>query len=217
YREARAEARRSVMPAAPVPAGPVVTRRDGTRAPLDEDAWRRQIARACEGLEGVSVDRLLADARRNIYDGIPADELQLATIMAARVLIDVDPAYTFVAARLLLDDLVREATTFVLGEPSGADVDYGRYFPAFVERGIALGLLPRDRRSFDLAKLAAAIRPERDREFQFLGLQTLYDRYLQHSDGTRLELPQAFFMRVAMGLAEREPDRDARAVQFYDV
>src|SRR5690606_14288872 len=147
----------------------------------------------------------------------PEHELQLATIMAARALIDVDPAYTYVAARLLLDDMIREATTFVLGQSAGPDVDYTRYFPAFVERGISLGLLTPELRSFDLARLAGSIRPERDRQFQFLGLQTLYDRYVQHSDGTRFELPQAFFMRVAMGLAIREPDRDARAVQFYDV
>src|SRR5690606_28842958 len=108
---------------------------------------------------------LLADARRNIYDGIPEHELQLATIMAARVLIDVDPGYTYVAARLLLDDLVREAATFVLGQPATAGLDYGRYFPAFVARGIELGLLTPELRGFDLARLAAAIKPDRDRQF----------------------------------------------------
>ena len=217
YREARAEARRAA--AAPAPATPelTVTRADGTRAPLDERVWRQQIARACEGLTDVSVDRLFADARRNVYDGIPEHELQVATIMAARVLIDVDPDYTYVAARLLLDDLVREATAFVLPGESRDDVDYSRYFPAFVHKGIALDLLAPELADFDLPRLAAALRPARDRQFQFLGLQTLYDRYVLHSDGTRVELPQAFFMRVAMGLAARESDRDARAIEFYDL
>jgi ribonucleoside-diphosphate reductase alpha chain len=217
YREARAEARRA---AAPTPVAPAlqVLRTDGTAVQLDQARWRQQIARACADLDGVSVDRLLADARRNIYDGIPERDLQLATIMAARALIDLDPAYTDVAARLLLDDLIQEATTFVLASaPTDSVVDYGTYFPAVVRKGVALELLAPELTGFDLPRLAAAIRADRDRQFQFLGLQTLYDRYVLHSEGTRFELPQAFFMRVAMGLAIREPDRDARAIEFYDL
>ena len=217
YREARAEARRqaAVLTAPPLPR---VRRRDGREEPLDEAAWRARMDRACDGLTGVSVERLHADAQRNIYDGIPEHELQVATIMAARALIDVDPAYTYVAARLLLDDLVAEAATAVLGtRDAGASVDYLRYFPAFVRKGIATELLTSELASFDLDRLAAAIDPRRDRQFQFLGLQTLYDRYVLHHDGTRIELPQAFFMRVAMGLALREDDREARAIEFYDL
>jgi ribonucleoside-diphosphate reductase alpha chain len=213
YREARADARRTAEPLPPTPAL-MVTRADGTRAALDETAWRSRIARACEGLAAVSVDRIFADARRNIYDGIPEHELQLATIMAARVLIDADPDYTYVAARLLLDQMAAEATRFVLAD-GVIDVDYARYFPAFVQKGIALDLLVPDLAAFDLTRLAAALAPARDRQFQFLGLQTLYDRYVLHHDGTRFELPQAFFMRVAMGLAIRESDPTARAIEFY--
>ncbi len=216
YREARADARRAAAVGEPAVPSLAVTRVDGTRGVLDESSWRRQIERACDRLTGVSVDRLLADARRNIYDGIPEHELQVATIMAARVLIDVDPDYTYVAARLLLDDLAREATAFVL-DAATVEVDYGRYLPAFVQRGIELDLLTPELADFDLARLAAAIRPSRDRQFQFLGLQTLYDRYVLRSGGTRFELPQAFFMRVAMGLSLRESDRDARAIEFYDL
>ncbi|HEY8548477.1 MAG TPA: ribonucleoside-diphosphate reductase subunit alpha [Vicinamibacterales bacterium] len=216
YREARAEARRVASAAPPEPPVPTVTRRDGSRVPLDEAAWRDRMKRACEGLADVSLDRLFADARRNIYDGIPEHELELATIMAARALIDLEPAYTYVAARLLLDSLTREATDFVLGEAL-LDVDYARYLPAFVRKGIELELLSPELAGFDLPRLAAAIDPSRDRQFQFLGLQTLYDRYVLHSGGTRFELPQAFFMRVAMGLALREPDRNARAIEFYDL
>jgi ribonucleoside-diphosphate reductase alpha chain len=216
YREEQAAKRRAA--ATPEPASPAltITRADGTRGALDESEWRTRIARACDGLADVSVDRLFAEGRRNIYDGIPEHELQVATIMAARALIDVDPTYTYVAARLLLDVLAREATSFVL-DAAVVDVDYARYFPAFVAKGVNLELLSPELLAFDLPRLAAAIRPERDRRFQFLGLQTLYDRYVLHSDGTRFELPQAFFMRVAMGLATREPDRDARATEFYDL
>ncbi len=216
YREGQAAKRRAAV--TPQPAGPTLTltRDDGTRGPLDEDDWRARIVRACDGLGDLSVDRLFAEARRNIYDGIPEHELELATIMAARALIDVDPSYTYVAARLLRDVLAREATSFVLDE-AFVEVDYARYFPAFVAKGVDLELLTPELLAFDLPRLAAAIRPERDRRFQFLGLQTLYDRYVIHSNGTRFELPQAFFMRVAMGLAVREPDRNTRAIEFYDL
>jgi len=220
YREARAAARRTELPAAAPEPAIHVRRRDGERVPLDAAAWRTQIARACDGLTDVSVERLFADARRNIYDGIPEHELQLATIMAARALIDVDPHHTYVAARLLLDDFTREALAFVTGSDTPA-VDTAptcaQYFPQFIVRAIDLELLDPALASFDLARLAAALRPERDRQFQFLGLQTLYDRYVLHSHGTRFELPQAFFMRVAMGLAMREDDRETRAIEFYDL
>jgi ribonucleoside-diphosphate reductase alpha chain len=220
YREARAEARRAVAAPAALPALQV-RRADGTLAPLDETRWRARIAAASEGLPDVSVDRLLADARRNIYDGIPEAELQTATIMAARALIDVDPSYTYVSARLLLDTLASDALTFVLGAgapgPEQLASVYPDYFRKFVTRAIALELLDPELAAFDLPRLGAALRPERDRQFQFLGLQTLYDRYVLHSDGLRFELPQAFFMRVAMGLAIREADRDTRAIEFYDL
>ena len=94
---------------------------------------------------------------------------------------------------------------------------YGEYFPAYIKTGIRAELLDPDLARFDLKKLAAALKPERDLAFQFLGLQTLYDRYFLHEGGNRIELPQAFFMRVAMGLAVREIDREARAIEFYDL
>ncbi len=219
YREERARLRRL---AAEPPAAPAlsVTRDDGTRVPFDEGALRDRIARACDGLPGVSVDRILADTKRDLYDGIPERELELAATLTARTLIDVDPDHTYVAARLLLDAFTREALAFVTPDLPG-DTDrhdaYVRYFPAFVRRGVALDLLDPALETFDLGRLASALRPERDRLFQLLGLQTLYDRYVLHADGTRFELPQAFFMRVAMGLALGEADRDARAIEFYDL
>ena len=122
----------------------------------------------------------------------------------------------------LLDKLRTEVLSFVLGTPTRASqadmaVRYAEYFPAYVKTGIKAELLDPDLARFDLKKLAAALKPERDLAFQFLGLQTLYDRYFLHEGGNRIELPQAFFMRVAMGLALREIDREARAIEFYDL
>jgi ribonucleoside-diphosphate reductase alpha chain len=142
--------------------------------------------------------------------------------MAARTLVEQEPNYTYVSARLLLDKLRTEVLSCVHGAPTSASqadmaTRYSEYFPTYIRTGIKAELLDPDLGRFDLNKLAAALKPERDLAFQFLGLQTLYDRYFLHVDGTRIELPQAFFMRVAMGLAMREIDREARAIEFYDL
>jgi ribonucleoside-diphosphate reductase alpha chain len=221
YRQARADARRAEAAAATVPE-PVLRVRQagGALTPLDIDRWRARVDAACVDLRDVSAERVIDEARRNIYDGITEHELRLATIMAARTLIDLEPNYTYVSARLLLDRLAAEALDFVCegyDDRAPADIDYAAYFPAFIARGTRLEMLDRELESFDLARLSATIRPERDRQFQLLGLQTLYDRYLLHHRGVRFELPQAFFMRVAMGLAIAECDRTARAIEFYDL
>ena len=165
---------------------------------------------------------MLTETQRNLYDGIGEGELALASVMAARTLVEQEPNYAYVSARLLLDKLRTEVLSFVLGAPTSASqadmaVRYGEYFPAYIKTGIKAELLDPDLARFDLKKLAAALKPERDLAFQFLGLQTLYDRYFLHERGNRIELPQAFFMRVAMGLALREIDREARAIEFYDL
>lgn len=142
--------------------------------------------------------------------------------MAARTRIEQEPNYSYVAARLLLDDLRREAMDF-LGQ-EGAEVTqaemtdrYPDYFVAFIKRGVELELLAPELARYDLARLGAALKPERDLKFTYLGLQTLYDRYFIHHRGVRFELPQAFFMRVAMGLALNEIDREDRAIEFYEL
>ncbi|MGW4207590.1 ribonucleoside-diphosphate reductase subunit alpha [Lentzea sp. NPDC004789] len=174
------------------------------------------IQEACADLPNASAEAVLAETKRNLYDGITDAELALAPIMAARAMVEQDPDYSFVSARLLLDRLRAEAC----GEPlSHAEMTerYPSYFAAFVRHGVELGQLDPRLEDFDLARLGAALRPERDLNFQFLGLQTLYDRYFLHHDGRRYELPQAFFLRVAMGLALGEDDRDARAIEFYEL
>lgn len=190
--------------------------------PAAVDRIEHVVAEACAGLTGVSADKILTEARRGFYPGIVDSEVELALVMAARSFVEVDPDYSYAAARLLLDTLRREALTFiggaptVAGRPEMAD-HYPAYLAAYVGRGIALGRLDPALAGFDLERLGRSLHPERDEQFTFLGLQTLYDRYFLHSDGVRYELPQAFFMRVAMGLALHEDDRDARAVEFYEL
>ncbi|AOS62942.1 ribonucleoside-diphosphate reductase subunit alpha [Actinoalloteichus hymeniacidonis] len=195
---------------------------DGTSSPLDVGRLAATVAQACAGLAGVSAQTVFDETLRNLYDGIGADELALAQIMSARSMVEIEPHYSQVAARLLLERLRAEALTFLDQPVPAADSEdivagYPAAFEAFVHRGVALELLDPALAEFDLDRIGAALRPHRDRDFQFLGLQTLYDRYLQHSDDVRFELPQMFFMRVAMGLALREDDREGRAIEFYEL
>jgi ribonucleoside-diphosphate reductase alpha chain len=226
YREARARhrAEQDAANARPPSAEPRlhVTLSGGGRVPLDTDRLILIVQEACAGLDGVGAAAVLAEMQRNLYDGINEDELALAGIMAARTLVEQEPGYAYVSARLLLDKLRSEALSFVHAAPlhaSQAEMAsrYAEYFPLYVKAGIKAELLDPDLARYDLKSLAAALKPERDLSFQFLGLQTLYDRYFLHSGGKRIELPQAFFMRVAMGLALREIDREARAIEFYDL
>ncbi len=225
YREERARARKEESAAkheAETSPKLKVKGSDGVLRPLNDSRLTALISEAVEGLEGTSAEPVLAETRRNLYDGITQEELALASIMAARTLVEQEPNYAFVSARLLLDLLRRESLSFVNGRETQATQaeitkSYAPYFEAYVKRGIELDLLDKELLQFDLKKIAAALKPERDLLFQFLGLQTLYDRYFLHSDGIRFELPQAFFMRVAMGLAIREIKREEKAIEFYNL
>jgi len=195
---------------------------DGTRVRLDNKRLELIVNEACAALDGVSAAPVLAETQRNLYDGIGQDELALASIMAARTLVEQEPNYAYVSARLLLDKLRGEVLSYVHQTPTSASradmtTRYAEYFPQYVRAGIAAELLDPELARFDLGRIAAALKPERDLKFQFLGLQTLYDRYFLHVHGRRIELPQAFFMRVAMGLALREIDRETKAIEFYDL
>ena len=217
YRERRAQERaRQVQPAA-APEAPLHVIDAGRRVPLDLARLRGIIEAACEGLgTDVRSEPILDETRRNLYDGVPIDEVHKASILAARTLIEKDPGYTRATARLLLHTIRRE----ILGEEvlqSEMATRYADYFPSYVKQGVQAELLDDKMMQFDLARLGAALKAERDLKFDYLGLQTLYDRYFLHIDEARIELPQAFFMRVAMGLALGEIDREARAIEFYEV
>ncbi len=218
YREERSRARAHEKMAQQKPAEHAINvLEDGMRKPLDEVGLRRLVESACVGLEGVaSADAILEATLRDLYDGVPIDEVRKSAILAARALLEKDPAYSYVTARLLLNTIRCE----VLGEEaSHASMEqrYAVYFPQFIQRGIAAELLDPRLAEFDLARLGAALKSDRDLQFGYLGLQTLYDRYFLHIDEQRIELPQAFFMRVAMGLALNESHREARAIEFYNV
>ncbi|MHB1123088.1 MAG: ribonucleoside-diphosphate reductase subunit alpha [Ramlibacter sp.] len=217
YRERRAQERaRQATPE--MPAAPVLHVLDGgERVPLDLPHLQSLIEAACVGLGGdVKPQPIVAETMRNLYDGVPMDEVYKASILAARTLIEKDPDYTYATARLLLHTIFKE----VLGRdlpPSEMARSYADYFPGFIRRGVEAELLDEKLLQFDLPRLGAALQAERDQQFDYLGLQTLYDRYFLHVRKTRIELPQAFFMRVAMGLALNEIDREARAIEFYEV
>ncbi|WP_047539411.1 ribonucleoside-diphosphate reductase subunit alpha [Methylotenera versatilis] len=190
---------------------------NGTLTPLNIKELNAMVSEACLNLgEEVSASLVVEQAVRDLYDGIPFTEVYKALILSARSLIETEPAYNYVTARLQLY-LVRAE---VLGERishAEMDVHYVEYFPRYIKMGIDAELLDQRLAQFDLSKLAAAIRKERDFQFGYLGIQTLYDRYFLHIEELRIELPQIFFMRVAMGLAINEIDREARAIEFYNV
>jgi ribonucleoside-diphosphate reductase alpha chain len=223
YREERTKARTPADPSG-VTEKPALTVRaaDGSRSPLDVDRLRVIVAEAATGLDAVDPELILDETLGACYDGIAQQEVDLALVMAARSYVETEPQYSFAASRLLLDQIRRETLGRVHGEtrqPSQAEMAdaYAGYFPRYIQTGIAAGQLDPELGTFDLERLAAAIKPERDLDFTFLGLQTLYDRYLLHLDKVRYELPQALFLRVAMGIALREEDRDAKAIEFYEV
>jgi ribonucleoside-diphosphate reductase alpha chain len=199
-----------------------VTLENGSLQPLDWSRLQKIVDEACRGLADVDGAWILEETRRNLFDGVPIKDVASALLMAARTRIEQEPNYSYVTARLLLDGMRQEAFSFLGhgGSPasqSDMETRYSEYFTDFIKRGAELELLSSELTRFDLHRLGAALKPERDLNFNYLGLQTLYDRYFIHSNGIRFELPQAFFMRVAMGLAMNEIDREGRAIEFYSL
>ncbi|MEC5404785.1 ribonucleoside-diphosphate reductase subunit alpha [Paraburkholderia sp. MPAMCS5] len=216
YREKRTQARGHDEQAAGSAPGLNVTDNGVTR-PLDMAALRGIIESACANLgDAVSAEPIVAETVKNLYDGVPMSQVYDSAILAARTMIEKDPAYSQVTARILLHTIRREileeeVTQAEMGER------YAEYFPQFIKRGVQAELLDDKLLQFDLKRLGAALDNNRDLQFGYLGLQTLYDRYFLHHDNVRIEMPQAFFMRVAMGLSLNEIDREARAIEFYNV
>ncbi|MEY4362706.1 MAG: hypothetical protein RLZZ24_58, partial [Pseudomonadota bacterium] len=217
YRERRAS-ERAQSKEVQAPAAPEMHVTDnGQRVALDLQKLQALITEACAGLSAdVRPEPILAETMRNLYDGVPMDEVYKAAILATRTLIEKDPDYTYATARLLMHTITKE----VLGQEAvHADMarHYAEFFPLSIKKGVDNQLLDDRLLQFDLQRLGQALKPERDLKFDYLGLQTLYDRYFLHVRKTRIELPQTFFMRVAMGLALNEIDRETRAIEFYEV
>jgi ribonucleoside-diphosphate reductase alpha chain len=199
-----------------------VTAIDGSSKPLDLKRLETLIKEACEGITEVNSEQILTDTKRNLFDGVSEIDVEKALVMSARTFIEKDPAYSNVAARLLMDGIRRQALSFVYNSPRTASqqemtAEYPAYFKNYIETAVEKELLDSELSRYDLEKLGNALKPENDFNFTYLGLQTLYDRYFIHFDGTRFELPQAFYMRVSMGLAINEINREERAIEFYNL
>ena len=198
---------------------------DGSQRVLDVQYMQNMVEEACRCTEQVHAEPILKESLRNLYDGMNVDDLNAVFIMSARTLIEEDPNYSYVGARLLLYKLRREALSFISGQYCESSAEemaqqYPAYFSQCMHKGVELKLLDQrllDR--FNLDRLGQALQPQRDMQFTYLGLQTLYDRYFiryeTDQESIPFELPQAFFMRVAMGLAINEIEPDQRAIEFY--
>lgn len=195
---------------------------EGKKNLLDADRLDEIISESVEGLAGVDKELILKQAYRNIFDGIAEKDLSSAIVMCARQYIEKDPNYSKAAARLLLDGLRTEVLTFLYDQNKTATQSemvelYPESFKKYINKAIDLELLTPELKNYDLDRLGAAIKPERDQNFTYLGFQTLYDRYFIHSGDSKIELPQNFFMRVSMGLAINEVDREERTIEFYNL
>lgn len=224
YREARANERKTASAAGEVaqPHPSIrITKADGSTQPLDMGRLQTIIREACEGLAEVDGGLIERETLKNLYDGVAEKDVNTALVMTARTLVEREPNYSYVTARLLMDTLRAEALGFLGVVESATHHEmaelYARALPAYIEKGVEFELLDSKLKGYDLAKLGAALNHERDQQFTYLGLQTLYDRYFIHKDGIRFELPQVFFMRVAMGLAIEEPQKEERAIEFYNL
>ena len=225
YREGRAQARESSSPAAARVSIEFpdisITMRDGSSQKLDVERIKTVVAEACANLKDVEAERILKESMRNLYDGVSWDDVNTSLVISARTLVEQEPNYSYATARLLLDKIRAEALEYLGVATQATQAEMAQYYaqalPEYLKRGVELELLSPELLSFDLAQLGEALLPERDLQFTYLGLQTLYDRYFIHDDDTRIELPQIFFMRVAMGLAVGESDKNARAIEFYQL
>lgn len=199
-----------------------VTMADGSRQPLNIGRLETVVREACVELEGVDADTIIEEAMRNLYDGVSLDDVNTSLVITARALVEKEPNYSYATARLLMDQLRAEGLSFLgiaqQATQSEMAVLYPRALPIYIHKAIELELLSPELATYDMEKLGRALNAKRDMQFNYLGLQTLYDRYFIHTeDEIRFELPQIFFMRVAMGLASAEADRETRAIEFYEL
>ncbi len=193
-----------------------LNKEDGTKRKLLKIEWQEYCQAACAGIEEANAEILYKQSKNTLYANMPEKDLSEALILSARVLIERDPAWDKVAARCLLFALENEVLGKNVAQNERALIQQ-QHFARFIENGVEKGLLDKNLLHFDLPRLAEALKVERDHQFGYLGLQTLYDRYFLQENGKHVELPQFFFMRVAMGLALNEIEREARAIEFYNL
>jgi len=222
YREERKQARKQEVKAEDKEEkGYKVILEDGQEDVLDMDRVNRMVGEACEGLEGTDPQMIIDEANKNLYDGVSIEDVKTSLVMTARTLVEKEPNYTYVTARILQDNIRTEALTYLGMQPLATQQEMKSLYPEalrrFIAKGIENDILNKELLEMDIEKLGNAIKSEKDGNFTYLGLQTLYDRYFIHDDELRYELPQVFFMRVAMGLALREEQREEKAIEFYNL
>ena len=222
YREERKQARKQEIKVEDKEEkGYKVILEDGQEDVLDMDRVHRMVGEACEGLEGTDPQMIIDEANKNLYDGVSIEDVKTSLVMTARTLVEKEPNYTYVTARILQDNIRTEALTYLGMQPQATQQEMESLYPEalrrFIEKGIENDILNKELLEMDIEKLGNAIKSERDGNFTYLGLQTLYDRYFIHDNELRYELPQVFFMRVAMGLALREEQREEKAIEFYNL
>ena len=221
YRAERTQERKKEKLEIELPDSPSIniTKSDGTVVPLDVEKVAGLISDACENLDEVSINEVLDEALKNLYDGVSVADMRTSLVMSARTKVEKEPNYSYVTARILMDQIRSEALNFLNIAEESTYQEMEKYYPeafkAYINKGIELDILNPELKTFDLDKLSQAIDHTRDNQFTYLGLQTLYDRYFIHCDDVRYELPQVFFMRVSMGLALEEENREDRAIEFY--
>ncbi|MFO1348776.1 MAG: ribonucleoside-diphosphate reductase subunit alpha [Pseudomonadales bacterium] len=222
YREEHARLRAAKQPERKAHPSINVTLADGSKQALDVGRLETIVREACVELEGVDANTIIEEAMRNLYDGVSQDDVNTSLVITARALVEKEPNYSYATARLLMDQLRAEALSF-LGLAQQATQSemaalYPRALPVYIHKAIELELVAPHLAQYDMEKLGRALDAKRDMQFNYLGLQTLYDRYFIHTeDDIRFELPQIFFMRVAMGLAAAETNKEERAIEFYEL
>lgn len=223
YREQRAQQRAALTAAARSEDAPsyTVTTQDGSTSPLNIERLSTVIAEACQDLADVDPVFILQQTLKSLYDGVHENDVATSLIMTARTLVEKEPVHSYVAARLLLDKMRTETLRCLDITHAATQKDmhklYLPTFKAYVQKAIDIKRITPELGDYDLDRLGKALKPSRDLQFNYLGLQTLYDRYFIHCENTRIELPQVFFMRVAMGLALNEADKNQRAIEFYEL
>ena len=222
YREDRKSARKEEETDEPKAKSQIkIKLEDGTEEILDLDRIRKIVKEACQNLEGTDAEEIVQEAEKNLYEGVSLEDVKTSLVMTARTLVEREPNYTYATARILLDNIRTETLTY-LGLAKEATQEemkslYPKTLNSFITKGIENGILNPELKKFNLELLGKEIKEERDNQFTYLGLQTLYDRYFIHDKEVRYELPQVFFMRVAMGLALEEERKEEKAIEFYNL
>ena len=222
YREERKQIRNKEQPKEAKEKEDVkIVLENGDEDTLDMKRLEEMVKEACEGLEETNPQQILEEAKKNLYDGVSEEDARTSLVMTSRTLVEQEPNYTYVTARILLDNIRTEALTYLGMQKQATQKEMESLYPEalrnFLAKGVENEILNPELLEMDVDKLGQAIISSRDNNFTYLGLQTLYDRYFIHHDEVRYELPQVFFMRVSMGLALRENEREERAIEFYNL